>query len=347
MSGEICLLLFRKWINRLGKLKLQESLRESLLRMPELGSHIKFYSYPCKLLIFSLVKWVDRGLIRRMFFKPLKAVALVACLVNVAGISSSPAELPIMQDKEWLGYFVGAVSKERQFSIDATGKMVVKVFGKKGTLLPEKIALRIDYAIEETLPNGKITTKVVIPDSLESSQPATLKPKDLVIRGKVAGDATFELFVSEERGAISLGGRVVNPGQLTKDSLKLKFYVRFPNAYPSDNPGADKDKLKAFATKTSRDQLQLIFTDGKRSKHEGTKEIDANSAETNGPGISAVQMDFAAYEGHKLALTASPNSSMKLSNVAGKLLYSGFTAAWVADSAKDPDAKARLSIGMK
>lgn len=273
---------------------------------------------------------------------------VVASVVGLAGVLPAAAELPGLKEKEWLGYFVAFQNKKFQFSMTAQGKTAIKVLNKKGDPLNQKLAIPVEFVVEELLPNGKTTVKALQPESLESAQEATEKPRGIVIKGKVTGDAAFEASINEESGVISLGGRLLDPGTLTKNPLRFSIRLRIPDAYASTAKSEDEDKEKEkLEDKMKGDRIQLIWTDGKRVRQPTDKSVDAASKEINGPGISALEVEFSSYDEKKIELSASPNSAITLSSPKAGPLYEGFLVTWMADPAKDPEGKARLTIEVK
>lgn len=271
----------------------------------------------------------------------------MAGLLCVAGVAPASADLPGLAEQEWLGYFVGFQNKKFQFAITSQGKATIKVIGKKGEPLAQKLTIPVEFLVEEIRPDGKPSVKNFQPETLESAQPATNKPQQIVIRGKVTGEARFEIHVNEDRGMISLGGRLLDPGTLTKNPLRFSIRLKFPDAYPNAKAAGDKKEEKELEHKMKNDRLQLSWTDGKRVKQATDKAVDAGSNEINGPGIAAMQVEFSSYDEKKFEFSASENSTMRLSGTLAAPLHEGFTLTWMADPAKDPDGKARLSFEVK
>lgn len=271
----------------------------------------------------------------------------VAGLLGVAEISPVSAELPGLEAEEWLGYFVGFQNRKFQFAISSHGKAAIKVMGKKGESLAKKLTIPVEFLVEEIRPDGKPSVKNLMPETLESAQPATLKPQQIVIRGKVTGGASFEVFVNEDRGVISLGGRLLDPGTLTKNPLRFSIRVKFPAAYPNATATGDKKDEKELKEKSKNDRLQLSWTDGTRVRQPTDQAVAAGSKEINGPGIAAMQVEFSSYDEKKFEFAASPSSKMTLSGGPAAPLHQGFTVTWLVDPAKDPEGKARLSFEVK
>lgn len=278
--------------------------------------------------------------------REMKAGVFALGLLGVLPVS---AQLPSLSDKDVLGYFVAADSKSFEFRIAADGKTGINVLDSKGQSVSAKLAIPVVFTVEETEANGKVTSRQIISESLQSEQPATLKPKDVTIKGKVTGDIGFEAFVTEERGAIVLGGRLSNPAELKKPTRFL-IEVRFPNAVPESKKDENENEKKAAKEREQNlkaDKVQLFWTDGKKTRITGDKAVEGSSAEVTGPGITAASIEFGGYKDRKVVVTAAPNSSMRLSTKGSRPLPEGFSLFWSADLAKDPQGKARVSIEVK
>ena len=258
------------------------------------------------------------------------------------------AELPSLTEKESLGYFAVLKTKYYQFGLTSQGKASMKMVSKTGEALTLKQTnLSVDFSVEEVWPSGKVSQKAIVSETLESTQPATDKPKDLVFRGKTKDGTAFEVFFTEDRGAVSLGGRLLPAEVPSKNPQRFVIRVRIPNAYPEVKDLNDKKVAKAFEQKISKDRVVLIMADGKRTKLSTADPIDAGTKEINGAGITAAQVELSPYLEKKFELKASENSTMTLSNTAVGPLHDGFAIAWTADAAKDPQGKARLLIDLK
>ncbi len=276
----------------------------------------------------------------------LKYGVAVALLVEAAGVMVGNAELPALSDKDWSGYFVGIDDRKFKFGITTDGKSDIRVIGKTGKPMGQDLSVDIDFRIEETMPDGKVVIRKIKPESLESAQPATNRPENMVIRGKVTGDTAFEIHVSEEKGAISLGGRLLDAENL-KNPTRFAIGVSFPNVYVRSANSGDKKEVRALENKIKGDRLELLYSDKKKVRVSTSEVVDAGSKEINGPGITEMGLELAAYNDNKFEIIASPESSMTLSNDRALPLNQGFTVNWAPDPAKDPDGKARLHIEVR
>ena len=166
----------------------------------------------------------------------------------------------------------------------------------------------------------------------------------MVIRGTAAGGAKFEAIVHEERGAIELGGRLVDPGTLKNPRFSVQ--VVFQDVYSKSVPAGDEKKIEAFQEKIADDRVLLVLKDRKRVKLSPAEAKDA--AEINGPGIEVMEMEMAAYQDNEFEITATGESAMTVTTAGSAApINKGFTLTWVADPAKDAGNKARLRIEVK
>jgi len=281
-----------------------------------------------------------------IFSIPTKSLFL-AGLMAAVGIVQVRAELPSLNEKEWLGYFVGLDNKNYQFGVSAVGKIQLKTKAKNGDVLGQDKMVDIGIVIEETQADGKVVQRRILPESLESAQPATYKLDHVAIRGKVTGNVEFEVTVTEGKaGEILFGGKLLDPSQL-KGPSKFLLLVKFPNAYLHDKKDGDKKTEKAFEEKIKKDRLQLILADKKRVKMETSGPAVMDLTQINRVGIAAAQLGLSAYQGKEFEVTASENSMMKIVPAGAGPLHDGFSLSWSADSAKDPQGQARLAVKVK
>jgi hypothetical protein len=276
-----------------------------------------------------------------------KFVLMAMGVMGVTGVSPLSAELPTLQEKEWLGYFVGVEDKDFLFGVTTAGKSTLRVLDEKGGSISSKLAVALLFEVEEVLPDGRTSVRKILPASLESAQVATTEPKDVAIKGKVKGDAAFEVQVTEDRGVISVGGRLLDRGTLTKYPVRFSVSMKFPSVYLYGKVQADKKKQKAFDEKIENDSVRLIWTDGKKTKLSTNEPLDAKSKEVNGPGISAAEIEFSPYREKKFLVTASEGASLVMANEKAGPLSEGFTLTLVSDPVKDAEGKARLRFEVK
>ena len=279
----------------------------------------------------------------------LRAVSCAA-VFTLSGIVQGEAKLPMVGEREWVGYYAVVVSKKYSFGITLDGQGKLLITGKDGKPMIHD-AVNVDFTIEEVSPDGSIVGKTIIPDSLESVQPASMKLKDVVIKGKAQDDVLFEITATETGGGLLLGGKISSQGTV-KSPLRFSIGVRFPEITPffekSSEKEKDEKKQKREMEKLMKEErLSVKWIDGKSEKVSIAEPIDGAGPTVSGPGVSFLSGEFSRLNRSKLEIMAAPNSAMVVKNDPSKALMMGFSVVWRADMAKDPQSKARLSLQVK
>lgn len=275
-----------------------------------------------------------------------RRMGLGVCVVAALAGGWLRAELPSLPEKPWQEHFVVMESRAFTFGLNNWAEGLIVPTGKTGKDISHVLHLPVTFIVEEVMPDGKVATRKVVPESLESKDEAMLKPGKVSFRGKVTGEASFEAFVEVEGGRISLGGRLVDKGKLTKNPLRFGVRANFPSAYRNVKK-TEKEDAREFAKKIRGDRYLVAWTDGKRGKFEGADKIEEGAKNVNGVGISEFKMDIEAYQGKVVDFTASANSRMEVWTRGEQAFHEGFSLNWYPDPVKDPEGKARVTFTVK
>lgn len=274
-------------------------------------------------------------------------LAAAACMANLR------AELPSLEKAIWRGYFAGYEGRICLFGVTAKGELNLQLQAdtKKGNngegigASPMNILIRI----EELLPNAKPTTRTIQPDSLKTTDEPTDKLEKTVICGKVTGDASFELTIERERDTFTISNRLVDAGELTKNEIRPVVLLQMRQLYPYDgSPKLTKPEIR----ERTKDTLELKWTDGTQKKFSLIEEMDANSADVNGPGIAIAQIEAGGLiRDRKLTLEAPEGHSIiQISNSTPQMLSRGLRFSAMPAPAKPggkPNDTARLIIRVR
>ncbi len=277
---------------------------------------------------------------------------IVSFILSATGLQPLQAQLPSIDKQPWIGYFAAHTSNRCQIGVSTMGELHLKPV-VSGSSIADSYVIHIEPTVLETQTSGKTVAKRLIADSLETTDSATEKLEKVTYRGKVSGNATFEVTVEQNRGIIYLGGRLLDPGNL-KNPLKFVISVKIPKLQPTARKsGADlserekRREEKALADKLRGDRLSLKRSDGSALRLPLSEPVDAGSGEINKPDITELELQSETFRGRKLMLTASPGTAMTLSNSKSAPLYQGFEVAWTPVPTKDPDGSARLAISFR
>ncbi len=292
---------------------------------------------------FLLVWWRRIGASLSMNLKPSRVGVWVFMMACGFGLAPCPAALPELNVTPWFGHFLAFSNKKFTFGLTSLAEGKLTPLGRAGKPLNYQLLLPLAFFVEEVQPNGRVVTKKILPASLTTGDPATAKPGKVSFRGKVTGGASFEGHVEVDHGVVTVGGRILERGTLTKNPLRFGIQVSFPNAYRSV-PQRDKREVKAFEALLKNDRVSLVWSDGKRVNLTGLGKIAPDSAAINGPGITELKVVLSAYQGKVFEFGATPNSRIDLWNRLEQAVHAGFVVKWYPDPARDPEGKARLRM---
>ena len=125
---------------------------------------------------------------------------MTALCLSLSSPPTAFAELPVLNEAPWLGYFAGHEGRRFKFGITSRGEMKLTPLNDKGLAFGPHMTLPIQAGIEEVLPDGKAEMKTLRVDTLESKQTATDKLDRVVIQGKASAEAVFEMVISLSSG---------------------------------------------------------------------------------------------------------------------------------------------------
>lgn len=261
----------------------------------------------------------------------------IPCLAITAGFFLTPtaaeAALPGLKEQPWLGYFIGIEHKRKmRFGVTAKGQGVIDPLDDKGKPVFAKVPFQVNFDVVETLPDGKTVRKQINPDSLTTDQEAAQDPRDPVtFRGKVTGDAAFEVTVYPERGGVAVSGKLTDKGTLTNPlhfeiSLDVKPYPR--------RPGDDETKIKNFEKRAEKDVLKFETVSRKRGKIEFLDET--NPATVVGEAMSKLDFKTDAFDNKEFEIETTDKAKLTFADLGSKPIWNGFTLHWRIDEGADP-----------
>ncbi len=275
------------------------------------------------------------------FPQGMKKVVLPLVLVSALLIPAQ-AELPGLNEKPWLGYFVGIKDRKFQFGVTAKGEAILYPLKRDGSVQSLFNPIKINYEILETMPDGKVVSKRVNEESLTSEQPATEDPTQPVkIAGKVTGDAAFELVIASERSGFSISGKVTDNGTLT-NPLRFAVSVAF-NPHRSNGEKSESAQEK-FEKELKREEIKLTLTNRDREKVEFLEKV--NLAQKFPDGFTTAELDTEGYGGVEFQLEAVGPSKIVFEDKGEQEVWKGIPFQWSVNADGDP-SQSKLVITAK
>lgn len=269
------------------------------------------------------------------------------CFALAAGLfltpSAAQADLPGLKNQPWLGYFIGMETKRKfRFGVTAKGKGTLDALKSDGQPVYMHDPIQLNFEVIETTPEGKTIRKQLQSDSLASDQEPSENPKEPVtFRGRVTGDAAFEVTVTPERNGFSVSGGLTDKGTLT-NPVHFAISVDF-TPYVS-KPGDDPAAIERFEERAKRDVFRYETVSGKREKLEFLEET--NPAVTVSDALSKTLIKTDGYGGIEFELAASDKSKLTFEDKGTRPLWKGFSLRWTTDEGVDP-ATQKLTVTAK
>lgn len=262
-------------------------------------------------------------------------------------VTFAMAELPCFEKGDFRGCFAAHEASRYDFVMKECGEM--RLIPKRRSREPAAIAkrIRIEYGIEELQPDGTAVFKQTRDGSLTSDEEPSDDFDRMTFRGTTTGEAVYEVILEQSRDVISIGGRVVDSGELTEKPTRFALRVVVPNVY-RDFEFKAGEGLRAYERKTRSDYLRLLRIDYSKLKldNDDVKAVDGPAL--TGSGIEEIETRLSYYEGRRFFFMADRKSGMAISQgrSAGPW-FEGFTVHWFADAAKDPEGEARLNLSIR
>lgn len=266
--------------------------------------------------------------------KVLPPILAALMIFPVAG------QLPSLNKKPWIGHFAGYERRNFQIGVTAVGDIELQVKKDNGSVLGVGRVIDIRPEICE-LVNGRMVIKKITTESLTSHEKATVQPQKTSFRGKVTGDAEFEISLEFDDNDVYVSGRMLDRGQLT-NPLHFQIRVRYGDVYRY----TAAEKLK---DETARDRIETISVDKKKGKIKFFESVDLASEPINGKGLSAVEVEMKGLLEYKFKYEAQGPSTFRLENCQGLAAapLNGFSVIWRADEGKEADPKARIFLQIR
>ena len=263
------------------------------------------------------------------------------------------AKLPSLNRTPWLGFFVGHSGSRGTFGIADDGSLHYNHHSDGGSV-SSGYSHHIHPAVAETMPDGSVRIRRLIPDSLKTENSASDKPSSVTFHGEVAGGTTIEVNLTFTRRDVSIGGRIMHskPGG---NPLQFCLYTQAPAYYLSYNEsetiknGTAEQKEK-LAKKTERqkniaakESLILRRLNGKQLSLPLLDDINLSDTAFNGEGFASIETNLSCLKDRKIEITATEGSRMKLSNKVPRPIFKyHYNITWTQDPAAKSHDKGRM-----
>jgi len=252
---------------------------------------------------------------------------------SVFFISTCFAQLPSLSDQEWANYFLAIETREFKFGITSKGEETFHPLNKSGKIQSVYTPVKFNIEILEIDPDGKTVSKQIREDSLETNDSAILNPRiPVTYRGKVTGDAAFQVTFTPERDGFGVAGKITDQGDL-KHQLKLVVSIGFDPYRKLSNP--DKSELKTFESRTRRDHLKVNVSFSEKDKFDLDEKVNLQEKFPDGAESLSYRAD--GYDSIDFGLRAHGNSKLTFPDGEELMIGNGVNVQWTTQGTEQTD----------
>lgn len=264
--------------------------------------------------------------------------SLAILLLSSASVFAG--ELPELFEKPWTAWYSGYEGKKFQFGVNPDGvASLIPLDKKSGDRSSQHSWIAIKPVVQEIFPDGKVVWKNTVEDGWEAITEESNEAEKVHFRGTVTGGARFEVLFEVDGDEVYASGQILDKGELTKNPIRMSFYVTIPNNYRHTKDAEDLEE------KTKDDRFGFVMANKKKEKFKGDDTVEAAAKVCQ--EIKTIEADISYYDGPKIDLEAGDIGVFKIEKVSPDPIAQGFMVSWVPDPAKNEGGKGRMMLRFK
>lgn len=249
------------------------------------------------------------------------------------------AQLPTIDDRDWIGVFVGFEKSTLKFQFGVEGAALVFPLFKDKQIYPY-VKIPVTIELEETLPGGGFKRHPIIPASLESSQKPTTKLKSCDVTGKFEGDASFQVTLENDGGEVVMSGKLTDEGAFKDRDVRLVIVAEILNFYGREERKLEGNK-QAFEDLVKESSLTYFTKEKKKERLNFAESLVRDSKASIVTNEAWVELAIVAKKTFRFEATGS--SSLRLDPRRSSPLHRGAYVVW-SQSAGDSNRAGSLVI---
>lgn len=250
-------------------------------------------------------------------------------------------ELPMLQDKPWLGCFAGHEGRGFDFGLGNDGKSEIH-FKKGSTRISVFSVFGVNYILEEEI-NGKWVSRQIKEDGFETKDKPSDEPEKVNFIATYTGDTKVEITHEFEKGEVIIETKIV--AKTTENKLRCGVRVAIPDLWRS----IKEDDLSERELKKKVDgEVRGETIKDKRVKADLYKKPMLGEPEYFGDGARTFSFESDKIAGREMLLsTVDEDSGYIEVRQTKKEAYHGFYLHWWPNPAKAGTDGARMRIQVK
>jgi hypothetical protein len=249
-------------------------------------------------------------------------------------------ELPTLQDKPWLGCFVGHEGRGFDFALGADGKS--EIHFKKGS---KRISVfsyfPVTYILEEQV-NGKWVSRQIKEDGFETNDKPTEEPEKVTFIVTYTGDTKLEVTHEFDSGEVTIGTKLAS--KTTENPLRWGVRVTVPDLFRNikEDDLSERELKKKVDAEVTGETVK-----GQRVKADLYEKPKLDGPDYFGDGAKTISFESDKIAGRELVLSTVDEDAGSFEIRQTKDAYHGFNIFWWPDAAKSASSDGHLLLKVK
>lgn len=257
----------------------------------------------------------------------------------IAG-SAVSAELPVLPEKQWVGFWVGYEQRDFDFGVGGKGEgeLFLKERGREGF---ERISLfrtlKVHYIVEEEI-GGKWQRRTLEEDLFETTQAASAEVEKFEFVAAYKGGTKIQVGHFLDGKMIQISSQLVSTE--SNNPIRVGVEVVFPDLYRLQGDITERELKK----KMKGDEVRAVRLDGKKFKYDIYEEVSLEDEAVLGKGAIEFSLESQSLADKTISLSLGAPKTGKILFSQKTPLHSGFAATWYPEKGVDSKVAPALLI---
>lgn len=274
--------------------------------------------------------WLEKSSFPNLWgMKTFLAAASIASLAIVGPAVS--AELPVLPEKPWIGFWIGYEQRDFDFGVGGKGEgeLFLKERGREGV---ERISLfrslKVHYIVEEEI-GGKWQRRTLEENLFETEQAASAEVEKFEFVAAYKGETKIRVGHFFDGKEIQISTELVSTE--SKNPIRVGVEVVFPDLYRLNEEISERELKK----KMKGDEVRAVRLDGKKFKYDIYEEVSLEDEAVLGKGAIEFSLESQNLAKKTINLSLGAPKTGKFLFSQKKPLHSGFAAIWYPEKVAD------------
>lgn len=237
-------------------------------------------------------------------------------------------DLPMLQEKPWLGVFVGYEGRGFDFALGSDGESQIH-FKKGRTRISGFNSFKVHYVLEEFV-GKRWVRRQMSQEGFETTQEASEDVEEVTFVATYTGDTKVQIVHRFDKGLIEIESKVL--AKTTENEIRIGVEVAVSDLYRSvKEKGLSKRELR---DKIKDAQVRGVTMKGKRLKVDLDENPELDGEEFFADGAKEISIESDKIAGREVLLRTKNEDAGRIEVEQSREAFHGFRMIWWPDPAK-------------